>query len=74
MRFTDKQLLDYVMKKLALPGTERDEYREQVNRVLGKLENVIATDGSYQIKKFRRAGSLQKGTPIEGLRDCRCPS
>lgn len=62
MRFTDKQLNDYVTSNLALPGDERDEYREQVNRLLTKLENVIAADGSYRIKKFRRAGSLQKGT------------
>jgi hypothetical protein len=62
MRFSDKELGNYVSKKLALPGDERDEYREQVNRLLEKLEEVLHEDGSYRIKKFRRAGSLQKGT------------
>lgn len=62
MKLTDKQLLGYVKEKLALPGDERDAYREQVNRLLEKLERLVAEDGSYKIKKFRRAGSLQKGT------------
>ncbi len=62
MRFTDKELGKYVSGKLALPGDERNEYRAQVNRLLEKLEGVLHKDGSYRIKKFRRAGSLEKGT------------
>lgn len=62
MRFSDKELGNYVSKKLALPGDERNEYREQVNRLLEKLEAVLHEDGSYRIQKFRRAGSLEKGT------------
>lgn len=62
MNLTDKQLLGYVRDKLALPGDERDAHREQVNRLLEKLERLVDEDGSYKIKKFRRAGSLQKGT------------
>lgn len=29
LRFSDKELGNYVTKKLALPGDERNEYREQ---------------------------------------------
>lgn len=62
MKLTDKQLLGYVTDKLALPGEKRNEYRAQVNRLLDKLDGVLAADGSYDIVKFRRAGSLEKGT------------
>ena len=62
MKLTDKELGSYVANKLALPGDERNEYRQQVNRLLEKLESVLARDGSYRIQKFRRAGSLEKGT------------
>ena len=62
MKLTDKELGSYVANKLALPGDERNEYRQQVNRLLEKLESVLARDGSYRIQKFRRAGALEKGT------------
>lgn len=62
MKLSDKQLGTYVSEKLALPGDERNEYRGQVNRLLEKLQAVLATDGSYKIVRFRRAGSLEKGT------------
>jgi hypothetical protein len=62
MRFSDKELGNYVSSKLALPGEERNEHRSQVNRLLDKLESVLQDDGSYRIQKFRRAGSLEKGT------------
>ena len=62
MKLTDKELDNYVTNKLALPGDDRNEYREQVSRLLEKLERVLAEDGSYRIQKFRRAGSLEKGT------------
>ncbi len=62
MRFSDKDLGRYVSNKLALPGDERNEYRAQVNRLLEKLKSVLNEDGSYRIQKFRRAGSLEKGT------------
>jgi hypothetical protein len=62
VRLTDKELETYVTNKLALPGDERDEYRQQVNRLLEKLQRVLDDDGSYRIQKFRRAGSLEKGT------------
>lgn len=62
MRFSDKELGGYVSSTLALPGEERNEYRAQVTRLLEKLETVLHEDGSYQIQKFRRAGSLEKGT------------
>jgi hypothetical protein len=62
VRLTDQELDNYVTNKLALPGDERNEYKQQVNRLLDKLETVLAADGSYNIKKFRRAGSLEKGT------------
>jgi tRNA nucleotidyltransferase (CCA-adding enzyme) len=62
MKLSDKQLADYVTEKLALPGDERNEHRTQVKRLLDKLDDVLAEDGSYKIVKFRRAGSLEKGT------------
>jgi hypothetical protein len=62
VKLGDKELSAYVGGKLALPGDERNEYRQQVGRLLDKLDAVLAEDGSYKIKKFRRAGSLEKGT------------
>lgn len=62
MKLGDKELAAYVSGKLALPGEERNEHRQQVGRLLDKLDAVLAADGSYKIKKFRRAGSLEKGT------------
>lgn len=62
VKLSDKELGNYVTNKLALPGEERNEYRRQVNRLLENLESVLAQDGSYRIQKFRRAGSLEKGT------------
>jgi Second Messenger Oligonucleotide or Dinucleotide Synthetase domain len=62
MRFTDKQLETYVSEKLALSGEDRNKHRGQVGRLLEKLEAKLHEDGSYRIKKFRRAGSLEKGT------------
>ena len=59
---SDTDLGNYVAGKLALPGEERNEHRGQVNRLLEKLEGELHSDGSYRIKKFRRAGSLEKGT------------
>jgi hypothetical protein len=62
VKLSDKDLSNYVTNKLALPGDQRNEYRRQVNRLLENLESVLAQDGSYRILKFRRAGSLEKGT------------
>jgi hypothetical protein len=62
VKLADKQLRDYVAAKLALPGEDRDDRRKQIGRLLEKLEAKIHEDGSYRIKKFRRAGSLEKGT------------
>lgn len=62
MKLSDKDLGNYVTKKLALPGGERNEHRAQVGRLLDRLEAVLHEDGAYRIKKFRRAGSLEKGT------------
>ena len=62
MRLTDKQLEAYVSDKLALPGEKRNEFRQQVNRLLDTLQSVLDTDGSYKIRRFRKAGSLEKGT------------
>jgi hypothetical protein len=62
VKLSDRDLENYVSGKLALPGDERNDYREQVNRLLAKLEEKLTSDGSYRIKKFRRAGSLEKGT------------
>jgi hypothetical protein len=62
MKLSDKELEGYVTDRLALPGDDRNELRKQVNRLLETVEAVLAADGSYKIKKFRRAGSLEKGT------------
>jgi hypothetical protein len=62
VRLTDRQLADYVAAKLALPGDQRNELRQQVNRLLDHLVNVLHADGSFKIQRFRKAGSLEKGT------------
>ncbi|MGH2878448.1 MAG: CBASS oligonucleotide cyclase [Solirubrobacteraceae bacterium] len=62
MKLSDKDLEKYVTDKLALPGDDRNRHRKQVGRLLETLEAKLHEDGSYRIKKFRRAGSLEKGT------------
>src|SRR5205823_9096257 len=62
MKLSDNELGNYVTNKLALPGEDRNAHRQQVNRLLETLEAVLAKDGTYRIKKFRRAGALEKGT------------
>lgn len=62
MKLSDKDLEKYVTDKLALPGDDRNKHRKQVGRLLETLEAKLHEDGSYRIKKFRRAGSLEKGT------------
>jgi hypothetical protein len=62
LKLGDKELSAYVSGKLALPGDERNQHRQQVGRLIDRLDAVLAADGSYKIKKFRRAGSLEKGT------------
>ncbi len=62
MRVSDKELGQYVSGKLALPGDERNEHRAQVGRLLDKLQAKLDEDASYRIQRFRRAGSLEKGT------------
>lgn len=62
MKLLDTEVGSYISGKVALPGEERNQYRAQVNRLLENLEQVLAEDGSYKVKKFRRAGSLEKGT------------
>ena len=62
MNLTDGQLEAYVSNKLALPGEDRNEFRQQVSRLLDNIQKVLDADGSYKIKCFRRGGSLEKGT------------
>jgi hypothetical protein len=51
MKLSDKELGTYVTEKLALPGDERNEHRNQVGRLLDKLESVLANDGSYKPRR-----------------------
>lgn len=69
MQLTDSELNTYVRLVLKLKPGKRTEYLEQVDRLIDLMTKRINEESVFSVKRFRKAGSLRKGTvlrPAEG--------
>ena len=64
MTLTDDQLNVFVSKVLHLGPGKRKEYIGQVDYLVGRLKKKIDEDSSFQVKGFKKTGSLVKGTVL----------
>ena len=67
MKFTDEDLRRFDDAVLRIAQPKRKEYLDQVDRLIERLENRIAEEGSFSVRAFRKAGSLKKGTVLRPL-------
>lgn len=66
MMLTDKQIDVFVAKVLKLPPGKRKEYLRQVDYLIERFEKKVAEDeSSLAVEKFRKTGSLRKGTVLK---------
>ncbi len=64
MKLTDADINCFVSKVLKLPQGKREEYLDQVDFLIGRLESKIKEDGSFRVTGFKKTGSLVKGTVL----------
>ncbi len=62
---SDDQLNVFVNKVLHLAPGQRAKFVKQVDYLLGRLEKKIAEDSSFNVKGFKKTGSLVKGTVLK---------
>lgn len=62
-------IAQFAKDKVNLPKEWADEYREQVNRLRGKLETYLTEHPDFTLKKMMLSGSLAKGTALRNLND-----
>lgn len=65
MQLTDTQINVFVDKVLKLPPGKRQEYLDQVDYLIGRMQAKIDEDSSFAVKKFTKTGSLRKGTVLK---------
>jgi tRNA nucleotidyltransferase (CCA-adding enzyme) len=65
MKLTDTQINYFVSQVLRLPPGKRQEYIKQVDFLIKRLESKIKEDASFQVVRFRKTGSLVKGTVLK---------
>lgn len=65
MELTDEQLGVFVSKELHLGLGKRKEFISQVDRLIEKLQKKIDEDSSFNVKGFKKTGSLIKGTVLK---------
>lgn len=66
MQLTDKQINVFIAKVLKLPPGKRKEYLRQVDYLIERFEKKAKEDeSSFAISKFRKTGSLRKGTVLK---------
>jgi len=65
MQLTDTQIHVFVEKVLKLPRGKRQEYLDQVDYLIGRMQAKIDEDSSFAVKKFTKTGSLRKGTVLK---------
>jgi len=68
VKLSDTELSSYVIGKLALPGEDRNEYREQVGRLLDKLGAVLPKTvvQDQEVPSRRLAGKGTSNRPRAG--------
>lgn len=65
MMLTDTQIKVFVTKILKLPPGKRTEYLRQVDYLIESFEKKVKEDeSSFAVSKFRKTGSLRKGTVL----------
>ncbi len=65
MQLTDAQLAFYDTKVLKIAKEKRKEFLRQVDYLIGRLQAKIDADTSFWVKRFRKTGSLMKGTVLQ---------
>jgi tRNA nucleotidyltransferase (CCA-adding enzyme) len=66
MQLTDMQINVFVAKVLKLPPGKRKEYLRQVDYLIERFEKKVKEDeSSFAVSKFRKTGSLRKGTVLK---------
>ncbi len=66
MMLTDTQIKVFVSKVLKLPPGKRAEYLRQVDYLIERFEKKVKEDeSSFAVSKFRKTGSLRKGTVLK---------
>lgn len=70
MQLTDAQINVFVSKVLKLPPGKRKEYLRQVDYLIESFKKKVAEDeSSFAVSKFRKTGSLRKGTVLRPRND-----
>ncbi len=69
MQLTDPELNTYVRLVLKLKPGKRTEYLEQVDRLIDLMKKRINEESVFTVKRFRKAGSLRKGTVLRPAED-----
>lgn len=66
MQITDAQINVFVSKVLKLSPGKRTEYLRQVDYLIERFKKKVAEDeSSFAVNKFRKTGSLRKGTVLK---------
>lgn len=66
MMLTDTQIEVFVSKVLKLPPGKRKEYLRQVDNLIESFKKKVKEDeSSFAVSKFRKTGSLRKGTVLK---------
>jgi hypothetical protein len=65
MQLTDAQLAFYDTKVLKIAKEKRKEFLRQVDYLIGRLQAKIDADTSFWVNRFRKTGSLMKGTVLQ---------
>ncbi len=65
MQLTNNELAVFDQKVLKLSNDSREAYIRQVDYLIERLAAKIKEDGSFGVRKFLKAGSLQKRTVLK---------
>lgn len=65
MKLTNAQIKCFDDKCLKLPTDYRTEIHRQVHFLIERLESKIKEDTSFKVKRFKKTGSLAKGTVLK---------
>src|SRR5690242_1220871 len=65
VQLTDEQINVFVDKVLKLSRGKRQEYLDQVDYLIARMQAKIDEDSSFAVKKFTKTGSLRKGTVLK---------
>ncbi len=69
MILTDEQINVFVSQVLHLGKGKRKEYLDQVDFLIESLEKKINEDSSFNVKSFKKTGSIMKGTVLKPMGD-----